>query len=95
MKIATILLIGGLLLALGGIVWWDWSVFATIGLDMPAVGWVALILGSLVTIAVGAGLMFLMFWSNRHGYDDAVGHADGERGREEARTNPESRTFSE
>ena len=83
MKIATILLIAGLGLALGGIVWWDWSVFATIGFDMPAVGWVALILGSLVTIAVGAGLMFLMFWSNRHGFDDAVGHTDGEPGREE------------
>jgi hypothetical protein len=83
MKTSTILLIGGLLLALAGIVWWDWSVFATIGFDMPAAGWVALILGSLVTIAVGAGLMFLVFWSNRRGYDDAVGHAESEGGRKE------------
>ena len=83
MKPSTILVIGGLTLGLVGIIWWDWSVFGAIGFDMPTVGWVALILGSLVTIAVGAGLMFLLFWSNRRGYDDGVGHAEIEPGREE------------
>jgi hypothetical protein len=83
MNTGTILLIGGLVLALIGIVWWDWSIFGTIGFDMPAVGWIALILGSLATIALGAGLMFLVFWSNRRGYDDTAAHPDSEPSREE------------
>jgi len=37
---------------------------------MPAVGWIALAIGVLLTIAVGCGLMFLMFWSSRRGYDE-------------------------
>jgi len=36
-------------------------------------GWIALILGVLVTLAVGIGLMTLVFVSNRHGYDDPPG----------------------
>ena len=33
-------------------------------------GWIALVLGVLVTLAVGVGLMSLVFISNRRGYDD-------------------------
>lgn len=33
-------------------------------------GWIALGLGALATLVLGAGLMFLVFYSNRHGYDD-------------------------
>jgi hypothetical protein len=33
-------------------------------------GWVALVLGALVTLALGVGLMALVFISNRRGYDD-------------------------
>ena len=33
-------------------------------------GWIALGAGVLVTFALGAGLMFLVFYSNRKGYDD-------------------------
>jgi hypothetical protein len=36
-------------------------------------GWVALILGVLMTLAVGIGLMTLVFISSRHGYDDPPG----------------------
>jgi hypothetical protein len=35
-------------------------------------GLIALVLGSLGTLALGGGLMFLLFYSARHGYDDAV-----------------------
>jgi len=70
MKPSTLLLIAGLLLALAVVVWWDWTVFGTIGFDMPAVGWIALGLGAVVAIAVGSGLMFLLFWSSRRGYDE-------------------------
>lgn len=43
------------------------------GLEETAIsihGWIALGAGVLVTFALGAGLMFLVFYSNRHGYDD-------------------------
>jgi len=76
MKISTFLLVIGLLGALAGVVLWDWSVFAGIGFDLPPVGWIALGFGVLVTIAIGSGLMFLVFYSSRHGYDDAVGSKD-------------------
>ena len=33
-------------------------------------GWIALGAGVLVTFGLGAGLMFLVFYSNRQGYDD-------------------------
>jgi hypothetical protein len=79
MKPSTLLLIAGSLVALAAVAWWDWAVFGAIGFDMPAVGWIALAIGVVLTIAVGCGLMFLMFWSSRRGYDDAVGRGDGDR----------------
>jgi hypothetical protein len=33
-------------------------------------GWVALVLGALVTLALGVGLMALVFIRNKRGYDD-------------------------
>jgi len=33
-------------------------------------GWIALVLGIVVTMAVGVGLMALVFISNRRGYDE-------------------------
>lgn len=35
-------------------------------------GILALVLGGVGTLALGGGLMFLVFYSNRRGYDDAV-----------------------
>jgi hypothetical protein len=44
-------------------------------------GVVALALGILGTVALGAGLMALVFYSHRHGYDDRVaGRSDGKEG---------------
>ena len=42
-------------------------------IDMPAAGWIALVLGTIATIALGGGLMFLLFYSSRRGYDDIGG----------------------
>ncbi len=39
------------------------------GSPMSTAGYIAMALGTLVTMALGAGLMFLMFYSNRHGRD--------------------------
>lgn len=36
-------------------------------------GWIALTLGSVLSLALGAGLMALSFISSRRGFDDGVG----------------------
>jgi hypothetical protein len=45
-----------------------WSNTGETGLGMH--GWTALTIGTIVTFAVGAGLMWLVFYSSRRGYDD-------------------------
>jgi hypothetical protein len=39
------------------------------GTPMTTNGWIAMILGVVATLALGIGLMALMFYSNRHGRD--------------------------
>jgi hypothetical protein len=41
--------------------------------DISAAGWVAMIFGVVLTLALGIGLMSLVFFSSRHGYDDSDG----------------------
>ena len=38
--------------------------------DISLAGWVAMVLGVTVTLALGIGLMALVFISSRRGYDD-------------------------
>ena len=55
---------------LGVSIWYavySWSSLQ--GVQMSAFGWFALIAGSVLTIAVGGGLMALLFYSSRHDYD--------------------------
>lgn len=50
------------------------SVWTGLGeVEMSGAGIAALILGSLFTLALGGGLMFLVFNSSRRGHDDDVG----------------------
>jgi hypothetical protein len=55
------------------LVWAIWYGFHTwnalSGVEMSTMGWVFLIMGVVVTIAVGAGLMALLFYSSRKNYD--------------------------
>jgi len=44
-----------------------WSSMA--GVQMSGWGWLFLVLGVVVTIALGAGLMALVFYSSRHNLD--------------------------
>ncbi len=37
---------------------------------MPVTGYVAMTLGVVFSLVVGCGLMALLFYSNRHGYDE-------------------------
>ena len=43
--------------------------------EISGAGWLAMALGVTVTLALGVGLMGLVFFSNRHGYDE-VGRKD-------------------
>jgi len=48
-----------------------WSGLGDTG--MSAGGWAALVLGVVVTLALGIGLMALVFISNRRGFDEPGG----------------------
>jgi hypothetical protein len=48
-----------------------WRALADV--EMSVSGYVAMVLGAVVSLAVGGGLMALLFWSNRKGFDDRAG----------------------
>jgi hypothetical protein len=48
------------------------------GPAMPLAGYVILAAGAIVTLILGVGLMSLLFYSRRHGYDDAAGRSEDE-----------------
>ncbi len=49
----------------------------TAGVELPAFALTMIVLMVLGCFAVGGGLMFLIFYSARKGYDDAVNHTAG------------------
>ena len=49
---------------------YSWS--AIEGPPMPVEGQIAMWLGIVFSLVVGCGLMALVFYSSRHGYDDAA-----------------------
>jgi len=58
-----------------------WVVTADIEFSGFALGMIVMMV--IGCFAVGGGLMFLIFYSARHGYDDAVHHGTGWRDPEE------------
>ena len=44
--------------------------------DISPAGWIAMGFGVIVTLALGIGLMALVFISSRRGYDDQIGRKD-------------------
>ncbi len=48
------------------------------GAGISWVGWLALVLGALLSLGVGIGLMALIIFSNRQGYDE-LGRDDRDR----------------
>jgi hypothetical protein len=57
-----------LLAATSVIVYLGWTLASDA--DVPASGYVAMVLGVIVSLAVGFGLMSLIFYSSRKGYDE-------------------------
>jgi hypothetical protein len=74
MRVLLLLLLGLLLAASLYYAHGLW--FALDAPDMPATLYVAMGLGIVFSIAVGAGLMALMFYSSRRGYDDRASGGD-------------------
>lgn len=62
----TVVLGGLLALVMFGVLT-DWDASA-----MSIHGWIALGLGTFLSLAVGGGLMALVFYSARKGYDDRI-----------------------
>jgi hypothetical protein len=67
-------------LAIGAVAYVIWALKASWslagGAQLSVNGWIALVLAFVVTRALGGGLMWLAFYSNRKGYDDNVGREE-------------------
>ena len=57
-----------LLVATGVVIYFGWTLGN--GTDMPTSGYAAMAFGVIVSLAVGFGLMALIFYSSRKGYDE-------------------------
>lgn len=67
----------GILIAAAWYALGTWNVAS--GPPMPTTGYVAMTLGVVFSLVVGCGLMALLFYSSRHGYDEPH-HGEQDRG---------------
>lgn len=65
--VLLILFLGGILVASVMYLFKDWD-----SSNMSIHGWIALAAGSVLSLLVGGGLMALVFFSARQGYDDRI-----------------------
>lgn len=70
----TILFLLGLLAAAVAVAVWVWQEMGQVEIGMH--GLIAIGLGAVLTFLLGAGLMALMFFSARRGYDERAHDAD-------------------
>ena len=75
MRIGPWILIAALLAGVG---WYAYSGLTASSAPMPVEGVIALVAGIIVSTIVGVGLMALVFYSSRHGYDDLPTRDDGD-----------------
>ena len=66
---SLLLVLGSLLVFAIVVAYLGWTSAA--GTDVPASGYLAMGLGIIFSLLVGVGLMGLLFYSSRHGYDDS------------------------
>jgi hypothetical protein len=67
-------LVVSLFIILGAATWWAVALWMSVeGPPMPLSGYVAMWLGIVFSLVIGCGLMALMFFSSRHGYDERAG----------------------
>jgi len=89
-RIGTTALVAALLGLLAASIWFAVHTWMSVeGPPMPTAGYVAMTLGVIFSVVIGSGLMGLIFYSSRHGYDepslevpplpnDDVDHAGGQ-----------------
>lgn len=68
--LGMIALVVPLFVILAGAAWLAINAVSLPGPSMPATGYVAMALGVVFSLVVGIGLMALLFYSSRHGYDE-------------------------
>jgi hypothetical protein len=66
----------GMLIAVILIAIWGWASAA--GTDVPIAGYLAMAFGVVVSLIVGIGLMALVFYSSRAGYDEPAKLSEAE-----------------
>jgi fatty acid desaturase len=67
----TIVLVAALLAIMVAALWFAASAWTEVsGPPMPPVAYAAMIMGVVLSLVVGCGLMALLFYSSRHGYDE-------------------------
>jgi hypothetical protein len=69
--LGKVAIIAPLLAILAAAAWFAAGAWTRVsGPPMPAAGYVAMTLGIVFSLVVGCGLMALLFYSSRHGYDE-------------------------
>jgi len=63
--------LGTLLVATAAVSLWVWDELGSTEIGVQ--GYIALSLGAVATLVIGGGLMGLVFYSSRHGYDERAG----------------------
>ena len=72
-----IVLIAALLALLAGSIWFAAQGWISLeSTPMPASGYIAMTLGIVFSLVVGVGLMMLVFYSHRRGYDEPARRVD-------------------
>lgn len=62
---------------LGFVFWFAYYEWTTIqGPPIPGFGYLAMIGGTFFSVIIGCALIALMFYSQRHGYDDIIDHSE-------------------
>jgi hypothetical protein len=70
MKAGIVAIIMSLLVILGAVLIFAFTGLSLPGEPMPAQAWIAMTLGVAFSLVVGVGLMTLLFYSSRGGYDE-------------------------
>jgi hypothetical protein len=69
--VGTAIMVAALIAIMAAALWYAASAWVFVsGPPMPTAGYVAMILGIVISLIVGCGLMALLFYSSRHGYDE-------------------------
>lgn len=69
--VLVVVVLLGMLAATAMVGWWAWQEIGDVQIGIH--GMIALIAGATATFLLGVGLMWLVYYSNRRGYDDRAG----------------------